>query len=206
MQVTAMLDALFVNLEFLPGALLLGRRRLLDFAFGAAVLFRAADFHARASWSELRSALADDYELGKRLGSVRLSGCRVETLALSAGWRQALSHYYRWQKTIRWCRPGGYAALLAVLPFLGWLTAALARPSGGWLWAGLGTVWCAESVFAGIAFHKLGCKLPSKGWLVFAAWPPLRALTWLAVWLPFPIKWGEGRARWRRPRRAHAKT
>ncbi len=205
-RAAGMLDALFVNLEFLPGALLLGRRGRLDFAFGAATLFCAADFHAHVSWSELRRALADDHELGKRLGSVRLSGCVVETLALSAGWRQALNHYYRWQKTIRWCRPGGYAALLAILPFLGWLAAALARPSAGLSWAGLGGTWLAESVFAGIAFRRLNCALPRKGWLAFIAWPPLRALTWLAVWMPLPIRWGEGHALWRQPRRAFAKS
>lgn len=201
-RVTGMLDALFVNLEFLPGALLLGRRGLLGFAFGAAILFRAVDFRARISWSELRCALADDYELGKCLGSVRLSTCLVETLALPAGWRPALSHYYRWQKTVRWCRPGGYAALLAILPLLGWLAAVLARPSAGWSWAGLGGTWLAESVFAGIAFHTLSCRLPGKGWLVFMAWPPLRALTWLAVWLPFSVGWGEGRDRWHEAHRA----
>ena len=54
-RLPGMLDALFVDLEFLPGALLLGRRGLLNFAFGAAILFRASDFHARVSWGDLRS-------------------------------------------------------------------------------------------------------------------------------------------------------
>ena len=200
-RLPGMLDALFVNLEFLPGALLLGRRGSLDFAFGAATLFRAADFRARVSWSDLRSVLADDYELGQRLGRVRMSSSRVETLALSTRWRQALSHYYRWQKTIRWCRPGSYLALLTVLPFLGWLVAVLVWPSAMALWAGLGSVWLLEAVAAGVMFRKLDCRLPANSWLLFAAWPPLRALTWLAVWLPLSVGWGEDREPWRKARR-----
>jgi ceramide glucosyltransferase len=200
-QLPGMLDALFVNLEFLPGALLLGRKGAQDFTFGAVVLFRAADFRARASWGELRSSLADDFELGRRLERVRLSSCLVETLALCTRWRPALAHYYRWQKTIRWCRPGGFLALLAILPFLGWLAAASIWPSVGWLWTGLVWVWISEAVFARVAFATLGCKLPAGGWLLFLAWPPLRAFTWLAVWLPISVGWGAGRDRWRKAHR-----
>lgn len=205
-QLPGMLDALFVNLEFLPGALLLGRKGLLDFAFGAATLFRAADFRARVPWSDLRSVLADDYELGQRLGRVRLSSSRVETLALSTRWRQALRHYYRWQKTIRWCRPGGYLALLTILPFLGWLLAALAWPAAAVFWGGLASVWLLEAVVAGVMFRKLECRLPARSWLLFAAWPPLRALTWLAVWLPFAVGWGEGLEPWRQARRGSGRA
>ena len=43
------LDALFVNAEFLPGALLLARLGPVKFSFGAAVLFRAEEFRRRVS-------------------------------------------------------------------------------------------------------------------------------------------------------------
>jgi ceramide glucosyltransferase len=205
-RLPGMLDALFVNLEFLPGVLLLGQRGLLNFAFGAAIMFRASDFHARVSWSDLLPVLADDYELGQRLGRVRLSSCRVETLALSTRWRQSLRHYYRWQKTIRWCRPGGYLALVTILPLLGWLLAVAAWPSAPQLWTGLGCVWMLEAVVAGVLFRKLDCRLPARGWLLYLAWPPLRALTWLAVWLPFSVGWGEGSKPWRKGRRSAGDT
>jgi ceramide glucosyltransferase len=197
---TAVPDAAFVNAEFLPGALLLGRLGSVEFAFGAATIFRAADFHARVSWERLGAALADDYALGQQLKPVVLAGPMVETLALETTVASAVSHYYRWQKTIRWCRPGSYAALLAVTPLLGWGVLAAVQSASGMAWLGFGLQWGIECVALGALCRAVRCRMSPGAWAALVLWPPLRALTWLAVWLPLAVTWRGVRQRWlRRP-------
>ncbi len=195
----AMLDAAFVNAEFLPGALLLGRRGSVDFAFGAATLFRAADFRAHVNWAALGATLADDYALGQRLRPVACAGLLVETLALERTGAGALRHYYRWQKTIRWCRPGSYAALLAILPLLGWLVFAALHPANPAAWLGVGGQWLSELAAVAALCLAVRCRMATGAWLALILWPPLRALTWLAVWLPLAVTWRGARQRWSRP-------
>ena len=196
----ATLDALFVNAEFLPGARLLGRMGAVDFAFGAATMFRAADFRKRATWSDLGAALADDYVLGQRLQPVLMADELVETGAFESSWLAALRHYYRWQKTIRWCRPVSFAALLALQPLAGWAALAALRPGDDASWAGLATQWLFEAVVAGALFRRLGCRMPPQAWLTVALWPALRLACWLAVWLPLPVVWRGAMRHWTKPR------
>jgi ceramide glucosyltransferase len=197
----AVLDAAFVNAEFLPGALLLGRRGAVNFAFGAATIFRAADFRAKVAWDALGAALADDYALGQQLQPVALAGPMVETLALETTASGALRHYYRWQKTIRWCRPGSYAALLSILPLPGWAAFASLQPSDRFAWVGLAAQWAIELAAVAALCLAVGCRMPPRAWLALALWPPVRALTWLAAWLPIPVGWRGAAQRWSRPSR-----
>jgi len=191
------LDALFVNLEFLPGALLLGRSRTLDFAFGAAIIFRAAEFRARVTWADLGRELADDHALGRRMAPVALSAMLVETVPTTASMTDALKHYYRWQKTVRWCRPLGFAALLLILPLAGWIVRLLTGPTPCLAGAALATVWLAEFSVALAAFRILDCPLRGRAWLTLLFWPVLRLLAWLAVWLPLPVEWRGADPVWR---------
>lgn len=191
-------DALFVNMEFLPGSLLLGRLGPVPLAFGAAVLFRAEDFRKRVSWEELGASLADDHELGRRLAPVIISRVVTDTCALETRLGAALRHVYRWQKTIRWCRPGGFAALVAILPLLGWTIVCGMRPTDPVAWVGLAGQYAFECVVAGILLQRVGFRGPALGWLAVLAWPAVRAGVWLAAWLPIPVTWGDTRP-WERP-------
>ncbi|PTX99808.1 hypothetical protein DB346_18520 [Verrucomicrobia bacterium LW23] len=138
----AVLDALYVNAELLPGLRLIAatssasissvdsaasstacpqpgatRWGSAPFALGAFAMFRAEEFQNRADWQRIGAGLADDYELGQALRPVALPGhLLVEIAAEEPGWRAAILHYYRWQKNIRWCQPTAYAAQLAVTP------------------------------------------------------------------------------------------
>ncbi len=194
------LDALFVNAEFLPGALLLGRMGTVDFTFGAATMFRAADFRRRVTWADLGASLADDYVLGQRLQPVLMTSNLVETGAFESGWPAALRHYYRWQKTIRWCRPGSFAALLAIQPLVGWAGLLTLRPQNAVGWAGLGLQWFFEVCVAIVILRRLRCRIPMRAWLTVALWPVLRVTCWMAVWLPLPVIWRGTVRRWTRPR------
>ncbi|MBN8245910.1 MAG: hypothetical protein J0L84_00540 [Verrucomicrobia bacterium] len=196
------LDALFVNMEFLPGTLLLGRLGTVSLAFGAAVLFRAGDFHRRISWDALGASLADDHELGRRLAPVRVSGALASTLALETRLGPALRHLHRWQRTIRWCRPSGAAALVVILPLSGWLLRCAAAPGDHLSWIGLAGQYAAELLVAALLLHGAGFRGPCSGLPALLAWPAVRLGVWLASWLPIPVHWSAPGDPWTRPRKA----
>lgn len=181
-------DALYVNAEFLPGALLLGGRGDVDFAFGACVMFRAKVFRERTSWKDFGKWLADDFQLGQMLGKVRISPAQVQTHAHSGSWVGALRHYLRWHKTVRWCRPGGYAAMLVILPLIGW-TAGVICGGGREFVAGWVFQCVAEAGLGATLLARANCALPAGGLAPLLAWPLLRAGTWIWSWLPFGVTW-----------------
>ena len=195
-QAHGVLDALFVNVEFLPGALLLGRLSRQDFAYGAATAFRAETFRIRGDWQKLGAALADDHKLGELLQPVMLANTLVSTFTKPAGWGEALQHYYRWQKTVRWCRPTGYAGLLVLMPVFGWAMASLFSGLKMFFLSGLITVLGGEMLVAWLACRLVGCRLPPAIWIGVLLWPFFRAATWLLVWLPLPVLWSGRQRAW----------
>jgi ceramide glucosyltransferase len=194
-----MLDTLFVNAEFLPGALLLDRLEQQDYAYGAATAFRAETFHNRCDWQQLGAALADDHTLGEQLQPVALADSLVSTVPILNGWGAAVRHYYRWHKTVRWCRPSGYAAMILLLPVLGWAGLAMFAPGHGFYLSGLAGVFLAETMVAVTACRLVGCRLPVTTWFGIVLWPFARPLVWLLVWLPFPVSWSGQKKTWSAP-------
>lgn len=192
------LDALFVNVEFLPGVLLLGRSKHQDFAYGAATIFSAEIFRERGDWQKLGRALADDHKLGNLLQPVALGNQMVSTFTKPAGWFAACQHYYRWQKTIRWCRPGGFAALIVLMPTIGWLLAALVFRQNSFL-TGFAVVLAGEMLVALLACRIVGCRLPPSAWPGVLLWPFARVAAWLLVWLPLPVLWTGRKREWFAP-------
>jgi Glycosyl transferase family 21 len=191
-------DAAFINAEMLPGAsLFVALRRPADFAFGAAMLFRAADFQARGDWADLGRYLADDFAIGQLMRPCRISLPPLETLAQESSWREALRHYFRWHKTVRWCQPLGYLGLqLLTTPLLGWLGYALAHPRSGVGWSALaGQVLVELAVITRLSRLTGADWVRGRGWTPLAAWPLLRSAVGLAVWLPIPVGWNH--TRWR---------
>lgn len=190
-----LLDALFVNVEFYPGVILMSRLKLLRFGFGSAMLFDAKAFSQRVDWDCLGRCLADDYELGRLLEPVRLGSMRLVTQPAADNWSGAIGHYLRWQKTIRWCRPGSYAAQLMVLPVLGWLIGIAANPTDPIGLLGLAGVITMDAVAALSVSKALGCPIGGRGLGALPLWSLGRGLAWIACWLPLPIVW-RGRTWW----------
>ena len=190
-----MLDALFVSMEFYPGVLLLGRMGAVRFGLGSGMLIEADDFNRKVDWDFIGNSLAEDFHIGRLLQPAHLGSALLETVPSSSSWRGALLHYLRWEKTIRWCRPGSFAAQLIVLPLLGWLVAIALDPSSPLAWLGFATVMAAELVASLTISRLIGCRV---GWRMLYAvplWSIARALSWIACWLPWPIVW-RGRKWW----------
>ncbi len=185
----ALLDALYVNVEFFPGVLLLRGRGPVDFGLGAAMLFSRHDFARHVDWRELGCALADDFVLGQKLKPVRIGRDVLTTVADVATWREAILHYLRWSKTVRWNRPGGTLARVAVLPVLGWMAVVLAQPHLRVSWLGLAAMVLADSFAAALICRRVGCRLKARDLALLPLWSVGRTLVWLACWLPWPVVW-----------------
>ncbi len=185
----ALFDALFVNIEFLPGVLLLRRFGSVDFGLGAAMLFRRDDFLRLTDWERLERSLADDFVLGQLLKPVCIGSVIVTTVPEADNWKTAVEHYLRWVKTIRWCRPGGYAAQVIIMPILGWMIFACFHPTVWWAWMGLGIMVQLDAFFAWMICRYAGCSLRLNQGFMVEIWSLFRALTWLLCWLPFPVFW-----------------
>ncbi len=200
-QPAGWLEALFVNVEFLPGTLLLRRTGPVALGFGAAMLFQSDEFRRRVSWDQLGESLADDHELGRQLAPVRIADSLVETCALESNLLPALQHLHRWQRTIRWCQPGGSAALVILFPLMGFAGALLIDPMNPVLWTGLGFQYLAELIVVHLLLNQVGFSGPRGGRCMAAAWPALRCLIWLAAWLPLPVVWKDLQDSWSSRRR-----
>ena len=190
-----MLDTLFVSLEFYPGVLLLGRMGAVRFGLGSGMLFEAREFERHVDWDFIGNSLAEDFHMGRALQPVRLGSVELETVPSSTTWRGALLHYLRWEKTIRWCRPGSFAAQLMVMPLLGWLTAIVFDPSRPFAWYGLATVLAVEMVASVSICGLIGCRIGWGKLYAIPLWSLARTLSWIACWLPWPIVW-RGRKWW----------
>jgi ceramide glucosyltransferase len=191
----ALLDALFVNVEFYPGVLLLRQLGPVDFGLGAAMLFQRDDFLRQVDWDEIGAWLADDFILGRKLRPVRIGTTTLATVPGAATWGDALAHDLRWTKTIRWNRPVGSFARLLIMPVLGWLVAVALHPSHFFAWLGLLGMIQAEVLFAAAICRRAGCPLKIGSMLSMEVWSLWRILLWFLCWLPWPVRWS-GKVWW----------
>jgi hypothetical protein len=187
----ALFEALFVNVEFYPGVLLLRALGPVDFGLGAAMLFQRDDFLRQVDWNEIGARLADDFFLGQKLRPVRIGMATLATLPGSSTWMDALLHDLRWTKTIRWNRPTGSFARLLIMPVLGWLGAVALYPTHFLAWLGLLGMIQADVLFAAAICQRTGCHLKPRDLLGMEVWSLWRILLWFLCWLPWPVLWSE---------------
>ena len=182
-----LLDAAFVNTTMLPGLALLRNKPDLCFGLGAGMLFRADEFREKIEWAELGRQLTDDNFMGKAMRPVQMGSVTLTTRMGNATPRTALSHYYRWEKTIRWTEPLAYFCQLLVQPIAFTLLGLCLLPLKTALPLFL-VFLVAETAYLLSAFHMVG--MPRSRQLLAAPLVPLfRFGVWLAVWLPFGVWW-----------------
>jgi hypothetical protein len=194
----SLLQALFVNVEFYPGVLLLRALGPVDFGLGAAMLFQRDDFLRKVEWNELGARLADDFFLGQKLGPVRIGQAAVTTAPGLSTWREAIANDIRWTKTIRWNRPAGSFARIVIMPVLGWLAAVAIEPTHLFVWLGLLGMIQADVLFAAAICREAGCRLQWRHFLGMEIWSFWRIILWFLCWLPWPVQWSE--RLWRGPK------
>jgi ceramide glucosyltransferase len=194
----ALLENLFVNVEFYPGVLLLRKMGAVDFGLGAAMLFSRDDFLQAVPWNEIGAWLADDFLLGQKLQPVQIGSTTLTSVATSATWKLAFSHDYRWAKTIRWNRPMGAFSRILIMPVLGWLGAVILYPTHLLAWLGLLGMVQADVLFAMAISCQSGGRLNIWHLPALELWSFWRITLWFSSWLPLRVRWN-GRI-WRGPR------
>lgn len=179
------LEALSISTDFAPGVL---TARLLEggirFGLGSTLAMRRDALRAAGGFAAVADALADDYELGRRIAMtgarVELAGEVVETTVPAYSRGAFWQHQMRWARTVRDSRKGGYIGL-SITYALPWALAACIS-SGFALWslALLSLVLAARvAVALGIGMGVLHDRQVLRDlWLL-----PLRDCVALLVWL-----------------------
>jgi ceramide glucosyltransferase len=149
---------------------------------------------AIGGFAAIADYLADDFKLGNlivRQGAFAvLSPVPVACWASPMGWRDVWTHQLRWARTIRFCKPGPYAASLlgnaTLWPIL-WLATA-------WNWAAwFGALSCV--VIRMLSAHALQSRLaPSLTSWRYAWLAPVKDLLQFALWVG---SWTNNRIEWR---------
>ncbi len=111
------LESLGIATDFQAGVLL---SRMIEgglhYGLGSTLAVSRAALAKIGGLETLVDHLADDYELGARVGKagyrVALSAEVVETAIPAYAWRGFIDHQLRWARTVRDARPWGYAGLI----------------------------------------------------------------------------------------------
>lgn len=183
------LDAMFVHIELLPGLTFLSRKKRVNFACGGSLLFHRRTFEERVEWEELGSQLADDNYLGRKLRPVRLGRSLMQTRSGEEGLVESWLHYFRWQKTVRWCEPAGFAGLFFLQPSwlaLGACCISLSISAAAIVWV---LLLLLEAAWVSLIFRRLGIRGASAVFWVTPIWSVVRSATWLLCWFPLAVHW-----------------
>jgi ceramide glucosyltransferase len=191
------LGALYINDWFLPSVLVALAIQDLRFCFGATMAVRREVLESIGGFEALAPYLADDYMLGEMVSrrghAVRLAPYVVENVVFEPGIRSLLAHELRWARTIRACRPAGYA-----VSFLGSgaiTTSVLFFLFSGGGPAGVALVSAAAALRTALHYMVravVPVPVPAAPWLL-----PVRDLLCLGVWgasfLGRSVSWKESR-------------
>ncbi len=179
------LEALGISTDFVPGVLSARfLERGLQFGLGSTLAFRRDDLKRIGGFEVLLDFLADDYELGRRMGAsgkrVELSTATVTTFLPAYTMAQFWKHQLRWSRTIRDARSWGYAGLVFTFGLPWALLTLLASRGAAWAWILLlMTVFARLTVGVGTALLVLRDRQTLRNlWLL-----PVRDLIAPLVWI-----------------------
>jgi ceramide glucosyltransferase len=128
------LESMAIECDFIPGVLCAGQlEKGIHFAMGSTMAFHREVLQRIGGLQTIADYLADDYELGYRVSNaglrIELADCVVDHHLPQYSWIDFLQHQLRWARTVRSCRPGGYAGMIMTFAFLWSFLAVSAAPS-----------------------------------------------------------------------------
>ena len=177
------LEALGFTAEMVPNVMVARSLEGLSFALGASMAVRREALAAIGGFGSLVAYLADDYQLGNQIHragwKLELSDYTVESVMKEESIHDVVTRQLRWCRTMRACRPGGYAGSGITQPFP---PALLALIVSGFTFPGVSAallLYLVRSAVAAIYSQRyLGdCLLPRRLWLL-----PLRDLVGFTTW------------------------
>ncbi len=120
-KVAARLEALYVNTDFFPMAILSAAIEPMRHAFGATIAVRRAVLEAIGGFRALKDLLADDFFLGRMAAEhgfgVKLSSSIVTLSCEESRFADFWNHQLRWARTYRTARPVSLATIVIHGPF-----------------------------------------------------------------------------------------
>lgn len=109
----ALLEGLGIGASFIPSALVSRAIEGVGFAFGSTIALPKAALQEIGGFESLLDELADDFRLGqgmRRAGyEVVVSDCVVDDVLGAERFGPMWARRLRWARTVRSCRPAGYA-------------------------------------------------------------------------------------------------
>ncbi|HYR91624.1 MAG TPA: bacteriohopanetetrol glucosamine biosynthesis glycosyltransferase HpnI [Terriglobia bacterium] len=179
------LESLAIEADFIPGVLCARQlEKGIHFAMGSTMAFRREVLKLVEGLRSIADYLADDYEFGRRVSNaglrVELADCIVEHYLPGYSWSEFFQHQLRWARTIRSCRPEGYAALILTLP-LPWSVFALAAAPSmrlGWIFVIVSLVLRLMVMFASGFLVLRNRQVFRNLWLL-----PIRDFVSLLIWV-----------------------
>ncbi len=176
------LGAMFINDWFLPSVLVALSCPELRFCFGATMAVRRDALAAIGGFEALAPYLADDYMLGDLVArhgyAVRLSPYVVECVVAEPDLRSLVAHELRWARTVRACRPAGYAFSIigngaVSLALLHLLASGFGVPGAALVLLAIGL----RAALHAAVRAAVRVPPPASPWLL-----PVRDLLCLAIW------------------------
>lgn len=116
------LELMAIEGDFIPGVLLAGQiEKGVHFAMGSTMALHRDVLERIGGLASVADYLADDYELGHRVSEagleIVLADCVVDHYLPRYSWADFFQHQLRWARTVRSCRPEGYAGLILTFAF-----------------------------------------------------------------------------------------
>jgi ceramide glucosyltransferase len=179
------LEALGISTDFAAGVLTAWLMEGgLRFGLGSTLAMRRTALKTIGGFEAAVDYLADDYQLGKRTAEadfkVELAPIVVVTSVPPYSFRGFWEHQIRWSRTMRVCRPGGYAGLVLTYPLAWSILLVLAAGATWWSWLLLIAAFAARATTA----FSTGWLTLKDSFLFRDFWlVPLRDVLALATWL-----------------------
>jgi ceramide glucosyltransferase len=193
------LEALFVNTDFAPQAMLSAAIEPVRYALGATIAIKRAALEQLGGLQRLKDLLADDFYLGKYATDagyqVHLSSSLVTTSCEEQRLADFWHHQLRWARTYRTARPASLATILVHGP--SWaLLFLLATGFSFFAWIAAAVVVAARIAMARLLITRiLGLRdLGGEAWLVVLKDLILTAI-WFASLTSNRVKWAGRRFR-----------
>jgi ceramide glucosyltransferase len=114
-SLTARLEGLYLDVGFVPSAILAGSALGMRFGLGASMVLRKGDLLQTGGYAAIGDYLSDDYHIAARIAGlglqVQLSDYVVENVLGETSFRQQWDREVRWARSIRALRPKHYSGL-----------------------------------------------------------------------------------------------
>jgi ceramide glucosyltransferase len=191
----ARLEALYINTDFMPMAILADSFEPLHYAFGATIAIKSKVLEEIGGFEAIKDLLADDFHLGNRAVQrgyrIGLSSALVTIVPGERTFSDFWHHQLRWARTYRTVRPISLGTILTHGPFWALILLLAAHFSPGSIAIAAAAVAARLAMGAMMisGVGKLPLSIPDLGLLLFKDF----CITgiWFSSLVGKTVRWGD---------------